>query len=535
MTRWITFGLAVALALAGTPAAADGRDSYDALKQTTLHLIEALVEQGVLTRERADALLRQAEQKAAAAGSAHRSSTVRVQYVPEVVKEQIREEIKQEVLAQAKSERWAEPNAIPAWLDRIQWEGDVRLRYQLDRFPAGNTPAQDYADLACLSGTTRAAELSAPYCGIATGNTQENRQRLRLRARLGMLFRLNDRWGGGIRLATGSAADRVSTNQTLGQDWNKYTLLVDRAYLKFDPAEWFTAMGGRIPNPWFGSDLVWDEDLNFEGVAATLRPAFANDALKPYLTIGVFPLKEENPPAAGSRWIRGIQGGAQWDLSPAARLKLGLAYYDFGNLAGRPESDADFLAGSPRYGRYEYGSRLRQKGNTLFRTNAPLDFGSTIWGLAAKFRPLNLTASLALARYDPVHVVLTADWVVNTAFDRGEIQRRTGLNLTDGRRHGYQYRLTVGMPRVAEARDWQLFAAYRYLGSDAVVDAFTDSDFGLGGTNLKGYVLGMQYGLDRNAVLGLRWLSADAIDSFSLNPAHRFSVDVLQADITLRF
>jgi len=57
----------------------------------------------------------------------------------------------------------------------------------------------------------------------------------------------------------------------------------------------------------------------------------------------------------------------------------------------------------------------------------------------------------------------------------------------------------------------------------------------LGGTNLKGYILGAQYGLDRNAVLNLRWLSADSIDSFSFIPEHKFSVDVFQADVSVKF
>jgi len=556
-----TLSIALSMALIAGPAAADERESFEVLKQTTVSLIDALVDNGVLTREKADALIKQAEKKAAQAAAAkgkERGGAVRVQYVPEVVKNQIREEIKQEVLAQAKNERWAEPNAIPSWLDRIKWEGDLRLRYQADLFDKGNATPTDIAwealnDLVAVDGVTmwggefaftRAAELGAVNSsGIATGNTRKDRDRFRVRARLGMLAKLTESWSGGIRLATGSTTDRVSTNQTLGQDLNKYTLVVDRAYLKFDPTEWLTVTGGRIPNPWFSTDLVWDDDLNFEGLAATFKPTFANNTVKPFLTFGAFPIREENPPASKGRWMHGFQGGTQWDISSDTRFKVGLAWYEYRNFEGRVESAASldtitFRPIAADYGQYEYSSRLRQKGNTLFRTNALGDTGTTsYWGLASKFRPINLTASLDLAHFDPAHVILTADWVKNTAFDRGEILRRTDnrLNLTDGKNYGYQYKITVGMPQVKEARDWQVFAAYRYLGSDAVVDAFTDSDFGLGGTNLKGYVLGAQYGLDRNAVLGMRWLSADSIDSFTLNPAHKFSVDVFQADVNLKF
>lgn len=543
--------LIAAIVATGSAHANDERASLEVMRQTTLNLIDVLVETGALTREKADELVKKAEQDAAKKVAQKKPDTsVRVQYVPEVVKNEIREQIKQEVLAQAKNERWAEPNAIPEWLDRIKWEGDLRLRYQTDRFDKANATPFDYATAAGTNAPpplptdqTRAADF-AKVNGqfVPTANTTENRDRFRVRARLGMLAKISDAWSGGLRLATGSATDRVSTNQTLGQDFNKYTFLVDRAYIKFDPTEWLTVTGGRIPNPWFSTDLVWDEDLSFEGVAATLKPTFANNTIKPFLTVGAFPIKEENPPAASGRWMYGVQGGTQWDINSDTRLKVGLAMYDYRNFEGHVErADSLDVLGKPitaNYGQYEYGANLRQKGNSLFATNALGDTGSTAyWGLVSKFRPINLTASLDLANFDPVHVVLTGDWVKNTAFDRAEILRRTEgrVNLTDGSDHGYQYKLTVGMPQVKNPRDWQVSASYRYLGSDAVVDAFTDSDFGLGGTNLKGYILGAQYGLDRNAVLNLRWLSADSIDSFSFIPTHKFSVDVFQADVSVKF
>lgn len=545
-------GLLISAIVATGPAQADDeRASLEVLRQTTLNLINVLVDSGALTRDKADELVRKAEQDAAKKVAQRKPDTaVRVQYVPEVVKNEIREQIKQEVLAQAKSERWAEPNAIPEWLDRITWEGDLRLRYQTDRFDKLNATPFDYATAAGTNAPpplptdqTRAADFSKVNSqGIPISNTTENRDRFRIRARLGMLAKISDTWSGGLRLATGSATDRVSTNQTLGQDFNKYTFLVDRAYIKFDPTEWLSVAGGRIPNPWFSTDLVWDKDLSFEGVAATFKPTFANNTIKPFLTMGAFPIKEENPPAASGRWMYGVQGGTQWNINSDTRLKVGLAWYDYRNFEGHVErADSLDVLGKPitaNYGQYEYGANLRQKGNSLFATNALGDTGSTAyWGLASKFRPINLTASLDLANFDPVHVVLTGDWVKNTAFDRAEILRRTEgrVNLTDGSDRGYQYKLTVGMPQMKNPRDWQVSAAYRYLGSDAVVDAFTDSDFGLGGTNLKGYILGAQYGLDRNAVLGLRWLSADSIDSFSFIPTHKFSVDVFQADVSVKF
>jgi len=98
----------------------------------------------------------------------------------------------------------------------------------------------------------------------------------------------------------------------------------------------------------------------------------------------------------------------------------------------------------------------------------------------------------------------------------------------------------VGKRTIREEGDWSASLTYRRLGSDATLDAFADSDFGLGGTNNKGTILGMNYGLRRNVWLGARWLSSDLIHSFSpvtptANLPSKFSVDVLQVDVNARF
>src|SRR5262249_55373258 len=98
-----------------------------------------------------------------------------------------------------------------------------------------------------------------------------------------------------------------------------------------------------------------------------------------------------------------------------------------------------------------------------------------------------------------------------------------------GGRDGYQGRVTVGSPTQRKQLDWNVSAAYRYLESDAVVDAFADSDFGLGGTNLKGYILSRSLFVANNVWFPVRWLSANNI----VGPTYR--VDVFQIDLNARF
>ncbi len=299
---------------------------------------------------------------------------VRVPYIPEVVKREIRDQIRQEVVAQARTERWGDVNAVPEWVDRLKWEGDLRLRQQADLFPKGN------ANPATLKNV-----------GILVDNSSEDRHRTRLRARLALSAAITSQVSGGLRVATGNTRDPVSTNQTLGNTGNKYEFVLDRAFLRYEPWEWLQLSGGRIPNPFLSTDLVWDDDLNFEGIAARFAPWDRDQqrALKPYAVAGVFPLQEiETSPTnlAKDKWLYGVQAGLNWDHSLNSRWRFGLGYYYYRNITGVKDTVVDglnpYAATAPQF---------RQKGNSVYDISEP---GSTtqLWALASKYRLLNLTA-----------------------------------------------------------------------------------------------------------------------------------------------
>jgi len=548
------------------PARADERESLESLRQTTRALIDALVEQGVLSREKADALVRAAEQKAQAAVAANPAPkpnvtadgkpVLRVPYVPESVRAQIRDEVKEEVVAQARAERWGVPNA-PAWVNNIKIDGDIRLRYQHDSQSGNNTPASTYviAEVQNSNGISRAPDFASYAVNDAsellpTTDTQSSRTRERLRLRLGLTAKVTDEVGVGVRLATGNATDRVSTNQTMGQNFNKYQLFVDRAFVRLDPAEWVSIQGGRIPNPWFSTEMTWSENLNFEGLATSFRRPVVDDGFAPFLTVGYFPMREATPPTRNSRAMWGAQLGAAMELDSRTRLKFGLAYYQYNNVEGRSESDytvlSNGISSGLKYGRYEYPVGLRQRGNTVFETNPLLTFSSDVikptWGLAYRFKPLVLTASAEFTHFNPFNILVAAEYANNTAFSLSDFRRRTdpafyGNVNPGGRRDGYQLKFAVGALDVRDANDWQVQLSYRHVGSDAVLDAFTDSDLGLGGTNIRGYTLGLNYGLDRNTALGMRYMAAENIDT-PLNsnyPNASFKVNTLMVDLNVRF
>jgi len=554
---------AFALMLTALNAQAEAPNSVATLHQTTINLINALVDSKVLTREKANELIQAAQQQAGqtAATAEGAKPVLRIPYIPESTRNSIREEVKEEVLSQARAENWGVPNAVPGWVNRISVSGDIRVRHQVDTQSNENTPAQNYlfAEVTNSNGISRmpdsaAYRLTESGAPLPSADTQADRERERLRMRLGFSMKISDEVGAGIRLATGSSTDRVSTNQTMGQNFNKYNLSLDRAFVRISPMAGLQSpididvMLGRMPNPWFSTEMTWSDNLNFEGYAATLRyidPSSAR-SIQPFMTVGYFPLRESTV-ARQSRSLLGAQIGADWAINSLTRLKLGLAYYQYKNIAGQSDNDYS-LSGTDvitlnTYGQHEYPVGLRQKGNTVFETN-PLSLGvdtAPIWGLAYNFKPLVLTAAAEFQHFSPFNILVSAEYANNTAFSEADFHKRATdaayANVSPGgRSEGYQVKLALGASKVSLPNQWQIQAMYRNVGSDAVLDAFTDSDLGLGGTNLRGYSLGATYGIYRNSNVGLRYMSAENIDStINSKELGNYKVNTLQVDFNASF
>jgi len=551
--------LALACSCAG-PALAQNPppDASKISPEVTLKLIDLLVAKGVLTRGQADDLIREASASAAATARAPAYQTqpgaVVVPYVPELVRQQIKDELRAEVVQQAKAEGWAAPNALPEWTQRISVYGDLRARAE-DVLNDGEN-YQEFPNFAALnagSGYDVTDPLSNP---VPTVNTTKNRGRMRLRARLGVHAQIADWIEADLRLATGSDRSPVSTNQTLGAGGNlsKYSLWLDRAYLRLKPSDWLTADIGRAPNPFWSSDLLFDHDLSFDGVA--VRTEFDLDPdFRPYVNVGAFPIfntdfdfgstQRVDKASSRDKWLYGVQAGADWKFNDDVSLKFGLGYFLFDKING--ERSTPCLAPSSKDVCDTDLSRpqFQQFGNTMFAirdivpaSGAPDGPQLQYFGYASEFGVANLHAALEIASFDPVKVVIEADVVKNLKYDGKRIRALGPLNnfkpnleplQHDGGDSGYYVNLLVGQPKIAKAWDWNASIGYKRLESDAVPDAFTDSDFHLGGTNARGFIVGGALGLARNTWLGLRWLSANEVTGAP------YSVDVVQLDLGTEF
>ena len=352
---------------------------------STVKLVNLLVQEGILSREKADILLKQVAEevlpKANDAlpkltgeqilqGGEEKGKVIRMQYVPEFVKQEMREEIKQDVLAQAKNEHWGDRKPLPSWLDRFTLSGDVRLRHDNAFFSAANAPP----------GVFRLA-------GVDVDNTTVDRLRWRVRARINVDVNLTDHFTAGVRLATNGASENpVAANQTLGNSDRSFAAIFDRLYINYKPYDWLLLSGGKVANPFYRTDMVWDPDLNFDGIMASAKPKI-NDRLMVFGTAGAFPIQEIDL-AKNDKWLFAGQAGLEWNLTSQSKITLAAAYYDYENMAGKI---------SPLNGDIRLNTtavQWRQKGNSLIQLNNPavarLD-GGGVYGLASEFRELNFT------------------------------------------------------------------------------------------------------------------------------------------------
>ena len=217
-------------------------------------------------------------------------------------------------------------------------------------------------------------------------------QRLRARLRFGLEAELGYGWTTGFRLATGNLRDPVSTNQTLGNTAGRYTIGVDQAYIRHigvshSNRQQLTFTGGRMANPWLTTDLIFDNDLTFEGLTANYRIALQRDELFNrfvFLTLGGFPI-EEFEDNAEDKWMLGGQLGMEYRLASGSRLRLAGAYYDYRNLVGqRNVLDSNLL---------DYTApKFLQRGNTLFDIRNDADGTTNLFALAAEYRLVDVTA-----------------------------------------------------------------------------------------------------------------------------------------------
>ncbi len=199
-----------------------------------------------------------------------------------------------------------------AEIGAIKISGDVRLRSEsgfglTNNLPNGDNPA-------------------------VFGNELSPRQRMRLRARLQMRGSITDEFDWGLRLATGSFADNISTNPTFTDFFNRKPFGLDQAFITYKPKRvpGLRLQGGRFETPWTFTEMTIDNDLMVEGFTESYSRPFKKSALKDLTFVAwQLPFLERN-----SAFVRNSNGTVNIDQS--RRDSHDLALYG-GELSARIE------------------------------------------------------------------------------------------------------------------------------------------------------------------------------------------------------
>ena len=483
---------------------------------------------------------------------------IRVPYLSETEKKRIRDELRQEILDTARRENWAQPEAVPEWIKRVKLSADLMVRGEAQMYDRGNSTA--FVNFQAVNSGAPVRFDGNSRDTLPVLNTTEDRRLLRLRSRVGLDLTISPELTMGLRLATGNAVSPVSTNQTLGNDFNKLNLLLDRAYMRYQPQPTLAVNLGRMANPYGGAlDLVWDRDVSFDGLSLQWTPTWLGSQWR--LTPGLFSVENTDPNFPGNslvksssydKWLAALQLEWSRSLGAGRSLRGAAAYYDFLNSDGQLSSDCDTVSDKVPCDTDNSRPGFLQKGNTVFAIRQP-KFGTPgvenyqYFGLVSKFQVLDVAAGFEMPLSGPLHLNIDAEFARNLAFDRQHfesLRTRVFNNLVgcakddaacqsnpplDVGNDAYQAQVRVGYPVVRNRGDWQSHFGYRYVESDAVLDAFTDSDFHLGGSNAKGYYLGGSVGFATNAAISLRYLSATEVSGPPL------AIDLLQIDVSLNF
>lgn len=556
-------------------------------QNVTLNLINRLVQKGVLTHAEASDLIKGAEEDAAFAKAQAQAlaetqaavaaqaampavapdpDEVRVTYIPEAVKTQIRDQLRAEVFAQARAQKWAAPNSAPEWTQRIKMFGDVRGLYQGFFYPEGNDNTGVFPNFNAIN-TGPPFDVSGAVFSPQL-NVDQNRNTYLMRMRLGFDIDLEDGFTAGIRFATGTTNTPVSTNQALGAagpggqggNFSKYQLWLDRAFIKYETSfttdTYASAFLGRFNNLFMtSSEIMWDEDVALDGAAVTLVQPWTKDfttwfnggAFMVFNSALNYPDNSPNKTKSYDKYLLAAQFGVSFKPVEDIEVKMGIAYYDWKNIEGRLSSPFVPLNATDAGDTDDSRPLFAQKGNTYrpIRNITPTalnGFGTTnqfqYFGLATPFRQIAWTGRVDFNHFEPFQISLLGEYVKNLAFNRSAIENyavnnRTGggVGAFDGGDTAWYLGVNFGKPPSLFAKrwDWAVGVSYRHVESDAVVDGFTDSNFGGGGTNMEGYTLNAALALSKNTALHLSYMAATQIAGPPLRS------DVLMFDLTARF
>lgn len=318
--------------------------------------------------------------------------------------------------------------------------------------PASEQPkaaAASWADKLTLKG-----DLRYRYEMIDKEGSEE-RTRNRIRARFEATAKPADDLKVGLRLSTSEGGDSVSSNQTLGDGSSRKDVFFDLAYMTWSPASLtgLSLTGGKMENPFVTvADLVFDGDLNPEGAA--LNYTLGGDGLDLMLNGGYFWVAERSADKDDGTMMGGQLAAKM--KKDSLHMVGGVGYYAFQNLEGYD------IIGEKSFGNSTTGGE-----------EDPITGEVSPKLYANEFEILDVVAEIGMKLGIPVAIY--GDYAVNQDADEDDT--------------GYMVGLKLGKTKEPGSVDFNY--NYRELEANAVLGAWTDSDFIGGGTDGKGHKLAL--------------------------------------------
>jgi hypothetical protein len=200
-------------------------------------LLEILIENGVITREQALAVEAERDRRAAAATAAPApepppTTATGAELTP--------------AAATTPEASVPRPTTVAVeetkthWYERIDFKGDLRLRYEAFH----------------VDGISR----------------NDQRHRFRMRIRPGWYTDITDWMDVGLQLRSGDPRDPVSDNQSVDGGFSMKEIAFSEGFAGFRPTGWLELTVGKFDpgKKWVVTDLQWDDDVAVEGALEEL-------------------------------------------------------------------------------------------------------------------------------------------------------------------------------------------------------------------------------------------------------------------------
>ncbi|MBT4374117.1 MAG: hypothetical protein HOD16_00345 [Nitrospina sp.] len=358
---------------------------------------------------------------------------------------------KQELQREALIEKVKSHDKLLETLQRISWFGDMRLRYEIVDRASDNSTAND-----------------------ADGHLDTDRARIRFR--FGARAHVYEDLDFVFRLSTGGDTASTSGNTTLDGTFGNEAISLNLAYGSWEFMNGLIVQGGKVKNPFMKSEVVWDNDVNPEGLSQIYQQKLGDTTLQ--FVAGQYIVEEtDRKNNIDSDDVILLAWQAQLhQKTKAGKFKFAVAWYDYHHLTDQGSAITKQL-----------GSGDGQRNSQVTGTDVNTTNMQTLDFMADWSSPIGSK-----------HGNLFYEYAVNTSADAPAGNNTIAQDLDTAWQLGFKF----GDKRVKKAGQWQIKTLYRVVQQDAVFYALTDSSFHQGGTNAKGIELGAKYAIRKGMQLG---------------------------------